>query len=126
MILKRVSLALICAASAAALTSCGMFGSKPAPAPSYAGGQEFDPYTNSWKPAQRVAVGTSQPNAMLAQRAEEQKRENTFIKKTGRAVNNTATAAGNAVKKPLKWIPFVGKKGEEKDPNYYPAPAPGQ
>lgn len=129
MILKRCALSLVCISAAATLTSCGLFGgSKAQPTGAYVGGQEFDPYSNSWKPTQRVVTPpASQPNAELARRAEEQKKQDGLINKTTRAVTSTATAAGAAVKKPLKWVPFVGKKGgDEKDPNYYPAPAPGQ
>lgn len=137
MTVKNCTSALFCAVAAMALTSCGTSGlnlgfgsSSSSPAPTYTGGgQEFDPYSNSWRPARTVAVPTSQPNAYLAQKAEEQKKENSIMKKTSRAMNNTATAAGNAVKKPLKWVPFVGNKEktqEQVDPNYYPAPAPGQ
>ncbi len=134
MTVKKCTSALFCAVAAMALTSCGMsgfsFGSKSSSTPSYSGGgQEFDPYSNTWKPTQRVVTTTSEPNAYLAQKAEEQKRENSLMKKTSRAMSNTATATAEAVKKPLKWVPFVGgkeKSQDEIDPNYYPAPAPGQ
>lgn len=131
MIVNRLSTILLGAASAALLTSCGMFGSSSeSSTPAYTGGgQEYDPYSNSWRPARTVAVPTSQPNAYLAQKAEEQKKENSIVKKTSRAVSNATTATAEAVKKPLKWVPFVGgkeKSQEEVDPNYYPAPAPGQ
>jgi hypothetical protein len=133
MTVKNCTPALFCALAAMALTSCGMsgfsFGSKSS-TPTYSGGgQEFDPYSNSWKPAQRVVTTTSEPNAYLAQKAEEQKKENSIMKKTSRAVSSTATATAEAVKKPLKWVPFVGgkeKSQDQVDPNYYPAPAPGQ
>lgn len=92
------------------LTSCGLFGPKPAPVTSAAqGAQEFDPYTNAWKPANRIVVpGPSQPNAALAQQREEAARENSALEKAGRA----ASAVGRAVKKPLEWLPG-GKKKEE-------------
>ncbi|HSI64464.1 MAG TPA: hypothetical protein VLE43_15150 [Candidatus Saccharimonadia bacterium] len=134
MTVKNCTSALFCAVAAMALTSCGGlpsfgFGSKSAtPAPTYSGGgQEFDPYSNSWKPTQRVAATTSEPNAYLAQKAEEAKKENSIMKKTSRAMSSTATATAEAVKKPLKWVPFVGgkeKSQDQVDPNYYPAPAP--
>jgi hypothetical protein len=137
MTVKTCTSALFCAVAAMALTSCGTsgfnlgFGSKSSsPTPTYTGGgQEFDPYSNSWRPARSVAVPTSQPNAYLAQKAEEQKKENSIVKKTSRAMSSTATATAEAVKKPLKWVPFVGgkdKSQDQVDPNYYPAPAPGQ
>jgi hypothetical protein len=137
MTVKKSTSALFCAVAVMALTSCGTSGfklgfgsSSSSPAPTYTGGgQEFDPYSNSWRPARSVAVPTSQPNAYLAEKAEKEKQENTILKKTSRAMNSTATATAEAVKKPLKWVPFVGgkeKSQDEIDPNYYPAPAPGQ
>jgi hypothetical protein len=137
MTVKKCTSALFCAVAAMALTSCGTsgfnlgFGSSSASTtPAYTGGgQEFDPYSNTWRPARTVAVPTSQPNAYLAQKAEEQKKENSIVKKTSRAMSSTATATAEAVKKPLKWVPFVGgkeKSQDQVDPNYYPAPAPGQ
>lgn len=128
MIVKRSLTALLCLASVAALSSCGMFGSKSQPTTgAYVGGQEFDLYSNTWKPTQRVVTpSASQPNAMLAEKEAEAKRQNSLINRTSRAMNNTATAAGEAVKKPLKWIPGMKKEQpqEKVDPNYYPAPGP--
>ena len=134
MTVKNCTSALFCAIAAMAFTSCGGlpkigFGSKESPPTYTGGGQEFDPYSNSWKPAKRVVTTTSEPNAYLAQKAEQEKAENTILKKTSRAMNKSATATAEAVKKPLKWVPFVGgkeKSQDEIDPNYYPAPAPGQ
>ncbi|RBP39605.1 hypothetical protein DES53_10932 [Roseimicrobium gellanilyticum] len=138
MTVKKSTSALFCAVAAMALTSCGTSGfnlgfgssSSAATPPAYTGGgQEFDPYSNTWRPARPVAAPTSQPNAYLAEKAEKEKQENTILKKTTRAMNNTASATAEAVKKPLKWVPFVGgkeKSQDEIDPNYYPAPAPGQ
>lgn len=95
------------------LTSCGLFGPKTAPA-TYAnqGAQEFDPYTNAWKPATRIVVpGPSQPNAALAQQKADTAKDNNPLTKAGRAVGNTASAVGRAVSKPLEWLPG-GKKEE--------------
>ena len=105
--------ALASAALAASLTSCGLFGPKPAPVTSAAqGAQEFDPYTNAWKPANRIVTpGPSQPNAALAQRKADSARENSALGKAGRAVSTTASAVGRAVTKPLEWLPG-GKKEE--------------
>lgn len=101
--------ALAATTLAASLTSCGLFGPKPAPVTSAAqGAQEFDPYTNAWKPANRIVVpGPSQPNAALAQKREEAARENSVLGKAERA----ASTVGRAVKKPLEWLPG-GKKEE--------------
>ncbi len=112
MIVTRLSQACMCAASVVALTSCGLFSSKPAPTSAAHGSQEFDPYANTWKPADRAVVPPpSEPNALLAENKAEAARQNSTLNKAGRAVGNTATAVGQAVKKPLEWLPF-GKKAE--------------
>ncbi len=77
-----------------------------------AGQQEFDPYSNTWRPSgQVVTPPPSQPNAQLAEREAEARREDSALNKAGRAMSNTAGAMGRAVKKPLDWLPF-GKKDE--------------
>jgi hypothetical protein len=91
-----------------------MFGSKPSgPMVSQSGSsQEFDPYSNSWRSTQRVVTPPpSQPNAALAEQQAATKREDGALNKAGKAMSNTASAVGRAVKKPLEWLPF-GKKDE--------------
>lgn len=109
----RLLQVLACATVAGALSSCGMFGSGSSQHAAATGTQEFDPFSNSWKPAgQIVTPPPSEPNAALAEQKEASKRENSTISKVGRAVGNTASATGRVLKKPLEWLPF-GKKDEE-------------
>ncbi|MEZ0387363.1 MAG: hypothetical protein ACAI34_09875 [Verrucomicrobium sp.] len=124
--LSRLVLPAVCLVLAAGLSSCSMFGSKSSSTASApVGAQEFDPYSNTWKPAGRVVVPPpSQPNADIAAQKEALKKENSMVKKVGRG----AGEVGKTITKPLKWIPFVGgKKGEasadpnEVDPSYSPA-----
>jgi hypothetical protein len=112
MISIRLSQLLACATLIGALSSCGMFGSGSSQANTAPSAQEFDPFSNSWKPAgQIVTPPPSEPNAALAEQKAEQERQSSALNKVGRAVGNTASAAGRVVKKPLEWLPF-GKKDE--------------
>ena len=126
--LSRLVQPAVYLALAVGLSSCSMFGSKSSPTASApVGAQEFDSYSNTWKPASRVVVPPpSEPNAEIAAQKEQLKKENSVVKKMGRG----AGEVGKTIAKPLKWVPFVGgKKGEastdpnEVDPSYSPAPA---
>lgn len=114
--------ALACGALALCLSSCGLFSSKPKPVASGpAGPLEFDSFSNSWKPSTQVVTPPpSEPNATLAEQQAAAKREDSTLKKAGRAVGNTAGAVGRAVKKPLGWLPF-GKKDEAPAEEVQPA-----
>jgi hypothetical protein len=99
---------LACSGVALGLSACGMFGEKTAHiAPSSQ--MEFDPYANTWRQSGRVVTPPpSQPNAALAQ----QQPEESTLDKAGRAMGETASAVGRAVKKPLEWLPFGKKEAE--------------
>jgi hypothetical protein len=91
-----------------------MFSSKPSETmvSRNASSQEFDPYSNTWRSTERVVTPPpSQPNAALAEQQAAAKREDGALSKAGKAMSNTASAVGRAVKKPLGWLPF-GKKDD--------------
>ncbi|MFZ4763821.1 MAG: hypothetical protein ACOYMN_02610 [Roseimicrobium sp.] len=114
MIYKDLSSFVTVVAMATTLTSCGMFGSSSRTASSATAAQEFDPFTHTWKPSSRVVVPpASQPNVEYAERKAAEEKENNTLSQVGRAVGNTASAAGRAVKKPLEW--FAPSKKEEPD-----------
>jgi hypothetical protein len=118
MILPRLVHGLACSSAAFALSACGMFGSKPSPAVASTGAQQFDKYSSTWKPSEKIVKPPpSEPNATLAEQEAAAKRENSTLNKAGRAMSNTVGAVGRVVKKPLDWLP-LGKKdtatGEEK------------
>lgn len=93
------------------MNACSFLHREPASAP-VTTTQEFDPYTNAWKPSNRVVtVAPSQPNATLAQEKELQKNENSVMNKMGRA----GASVSNTLKKPLGWLPWT-KKSEEAAP----------
>ena len=94
----RLTLAALGLSTALLVSSCSMFSSSP---PSQtAGQQEYDTMSNSWKPSTRVIVPPpAQPaTPMKVASAEPEKKDGVLTK------------VGNTVKKPLGWLPFVGKK----------------
>lgn len=116
---------LACGTLALGLSSCGLFSSKQQPV-GVAEQQQFDPFSNTWKPSTQVITPPpSEPNATLAEQQAAAKREAGALKKAGRAVGNTAGAVGRAVKKPLSWLPF-GKKDEVPIEEVQPAVVPPQ
>jgi hypothetical protein len=121
--LSRLVQPTACLVLAAGMSACSMFGSKSRTAQAAPVSQEFDLYSNTWKPATQFAVAPpSVPNADLAMQKEQQKKEAGVISSMGRS----ASKVGSAMTKPLKYIPFVGgSKKSEADPEYTPAPDPG-
>lgn len=131
--LSRLVSPALCLLLAASLSACSMFGSKSSVATTApVGAQEFDPYSNTWRASTQVVVpGPSEPNPEIAAQQAQLKKENSVIKQVGRSASKVGTAAGSVGKtlaKPLKWVPFVGKKDaqDEVDPEYYPATASPQ
>ena len=127
--LSRLAHSAACLALVAGLSACSMFGSKSSVAQSApVGAQEFDPFSNTWRPVSRVVVPPpSEPNAEIAAQQEQAKKDNSVVNKMGRSagkVGSAAGAVGKTLTKPLKWIPFVGGKKnaeDEVDPAYSPA-----
>ncbi|WP_038162366.1 hypothetical protein [Verrucomicrobium sp. BvORR106] len=127
--LSRLAHSAACLALVAGLSACSMFGSKSSVSQSApVGAQEFDPFSNTWRPVSRVVVPPpSEPNPEIAAQQEQVKKQNSVVNKMGRSagkVGNAAGAVGKTLAKPLKWIPFVGGKKsaeDEVDPAYSPA-----
>ena len=104
------------AVMATTLTSCGLFGSASQPTNRPQAALEFDPFTHTWKPSSHVVVPpASEPNMELAEKKAAAAKENNALNKVGRAVGNTASAAGRVVQKPLEW--FAPKKEQPDQPS---------
>jgi hypothetical protein len=102
---RRLLPVFVCSTAALGLSACGMFSAKPERPVAATSTQEFDPYSNTWATSSRVVTPPpSQPNASLAEQQAQEKKESGTLSKAGRAMSNTASAVGRAVKKPLGWF----------------------